>query len=232
MDKNIAILDSIHKSDVFTNLTTEQNDAVIKSGFSKKLQSKNILFHQGDSAQTCYLVNQGRLKLTKLNEQGKEVIFRYVGAGELTAAVAVIKNRPYPVTAETVEETDVTGWSRQTMMHLMRRYPDITINLLGIILERLEDVQNRYLELCTEQVEQRIALTLLRLMRSAGSKTSKGIHIDIPLGRQNIADYTGTTLYTVSRTLSAWEKKGWVKSGREQIVITDPHSLVLFAGTI
>jgi CRP-like cAMP-binding protein len=66
-------------------------------------------------------------------------------------------------------------------------------------------------------------------MRWAGSKEKDGILIDIPVSRQNIADYTGTTLYTVSRTLSAWEKKGWVKSGREKIVITDPHALVTFA---
>jgi len=232
MDKNIAILDSLPSSDVFAGLSTEQNDVVIKHGLRKKLPSKKILFHQGDSAQTCYLVNRGRLKLTKLNEQGKEVIFRYVSPGELTAAVAVLKNRDYPVTAECVEETVVTGWDKQTMMYLMRRYPDITINLLGIILERLDDVQNRYLELSTERVERRIALTLLRLMRSAGLKTPEGIYIDIPLGRQNIADYSGTTLFTVSRTLSTWEKKGWVKSGRERIVVTDPHSLVTFSEAI
>jgi len=232
MDKNIAILDSLPTSDVFAGLTIEQNDVAIRSGLRKKLQSRSILFHQGDAADKCYLVNHGRLKLSKLNEQGKEVIFRYVGAGELTAAVAVLKNRDYPVSAESVEETDVTGWDKQTIMQLMRLYPDITINLMNIILDRLEDVQNRYLELSTEKVERRIALTLLRLMRSAGSNTSEGISIDIPLGRQNIADYTGTTLYTVSRTLSAWEKKGWVKSGREQIVVTDPHSLVQFSESI
>jgi len=160
------------------------------------------------------------------------VIFRFVGAGELAAAVAVLKNRDYPVSAESVEETDVTGWDKQTFMQLMRRYPDITINLMNIILDRLEDIQDRYLELSTEKVERRIALTLLRLMRSAGSNTSDGIYIDIPLGRQNIADYTGTTLYTVSRTPSAWEEAGWIKSGREQIIITDPHSLVQFSESI
>jgi len=232
MDNNLSISDGLQKHDVFQGVPSEDYDAVIQSGFGKRLQSKSILFHQGDPAKKCYLVNRGRLKLTKLNEQGKEVILRYIGAGELTAAVAVIKNLDYPVTAESVDETDVTGWDKQTMMQLMRRYPDITINLIGIILERLEDIQNRYLELCTERVEQRIALTLLRLMRSAGSKTSEGIYIDIPLGRQNIANYTGTTLYTVSRTLSTWEKKGWIKSGRERIIVTNPHSLVQFSETI
>jgi CRP-like cAMP-binding protein len=62
--------------------------------------------------------------------------------------------------------------------------------------------------------------------------TRSGIQIDIPVSRQNIAEYSGTTLYTVSRTLSAWEKKGWIKSRREQITITDPHQLVLFAESL
>ncbi|MBI9082790.1 MAG: Crp/Fnr family transcriptional regulator [Desulfobacterales bacterium] len=177
------------------------------------------------------MVNRGRLKLTKLNEEGKEVILRYIGVEELTAAIAVFKGWTYPVTAESIKETEVTGWNKQTMMQLMRRYPDISINLLGIILERIEDMQDRYLEVCTEHVDQRIARSLLRIMRRAGFKTAEGIHIDIPLSRQNIADYSGTTLFTVSRTLSAWEKRGWIRSGREQIVVTDPHALVQFAET-
>ncbi|MCP3951677.1 MAG: Crp/Fnr family transcriptional regulator [Desulfobacterales bacterium] len=231
MEPNPHISDSLRESEIFKGLTSQQIGDLLKRGRSLKLQPKSILFHQGDPATGCFLVNRGRLKLTKLNEQGKEVILRYIGVGELIAAVVLLKDRNYPANAESTEETDVTGWDKPTMMQLMHRYPDITINLLGVILERIDDVQNRYLEVCTERVNQRIARSLLRLMRRAGSKTRDGVQIDIPLSRQNIADYTGTTLYTVSRTLSAWEKKGWVRSGREQIVITDPHALVRFAET-
>ena len=231
MKKDPLILDNLQKSDVFKGLSADQYKAAIGGGFQKRLQPQHILFHQGDPATHCYLVNRSQLKLTKLNEQGKEVIIRYVGVGELTAAVAVIKDGFYPVTAESIQETDVIGWDKPTMMAMMHRYPTIAINLLGIILERIDDMQQRYLEICTEHVDQRIARSLLRIMRRAGVKTSEGISIDIPLSRQNIADYAGTTLYTVSRTLSVWEKQGWIHSGREKIVVTDPHALVQFAET-
>ncbi len=231
MESNLPISDSLQQSEVFKGLTSKQFADLIEKGRSINLQPKSTLFHQGDPAVSCFLVNRGRLKMTKLNEQGREVILRYIGAGELTAAVALLMNWNYPVTAESTEETDVTVWDKPTVTQLMRRYPDITINLLGIILERIDDIQHRYLEVCTERVNQRIARSLLRLMRRAGLKTQDGIQIDIPLSRQNIADYSGTTLYTVSRTLSAWEKNSWVRSGREQIVITDPHALVRFAET-
>jgi len=222
---------SLHKSDLFKGLTDQQYTDLLKSGRNTTLQPKGILFRQGDSAISCALVNRGRLKLTKLNEQGKEVIMRYIGAGEVTAALAVLKDWDYPVTAESVEKTNVTVWDKPTIIQMMRVYPDIAINLLEIVLERIDDVQNRYLEVCTEHVDQRIARSLLRLMRRAGLKTADGILIDIPLSRQNIADYSGTTLYTVSRTLSAWEKNGWIRSGREQIVVTAPHALVRFSET-
>lgn len=221
-------METLQKPDLFNRLTKEQFNEVVKSGFSKTLPSKSILFQQGDPADTCFLVNSGCLKLAMVNEEGNEVIVRYVDAGELTAAITLIKDRDYPVTAESVGETEVTGWDKQAFMGLMRDFPDIAINILGIVLERLEEVQHRYQELCTEQVERRIARTLLRLMQRGGKKTPEGIEIDIPVTRQNIADYAGTTLFTVSRTLSAWKKRGWVKSRREHITITDPHALVMF----
>ncbi len=115
------------------------------------------------------------------------------------------------------------------MMQLMRKHPDIAINMLETVFDRIDDVQSRYLELSTELVGQRIARTLLRLMRRYGEKTRDGIRIDMPLSRQNIADYCGTTLYTASRMLSVWEKRAWIKSRREQITITDPHAIEVFA---
>ncbi|OQY47580.1 MAG: Crp/Fnr family transcriptional regulator [Desulfobacteraceae bacterium 4572_87] len=218
-----------YNPEIFQDLSHQQYSDLLKNGRCINLSPKTILFHQGDSASSCFLVTRGRLKLTKLNEQGKEIILRYIGPGELTAAISVLKDSACPVTAEAIEETDVTGWDQSTMVKMMHRYPDIAISLLNIVLERIEDVQNRYMEVCTERVDQRIARSLLRLMRRAGSRTGNGILIDIPLSRGDIADYSGTTLYTVSRTLSAWEKKGWIRSGRERIVITDPHAMVQFS---
>lgn len=222
------MLISLDKSEIFEGLSSVQFATLLEKGQRTILQSKSILFHQGDLAKRCYMVNQGRLKLTMFSEQGKEVILRYIGCGELAAAIAVLRNQSYPATAECIDETEVIGWDKPTILALIYQYPTIAINLLGIVFDRIDDVQHRYLEVCSEHVDQRIARTLLRLMRRAGIKTSEGIHIDIPLSRQNIADYSGTTLHTVSRILSSWEKKEWIKSGREKIIIKDPHALVLF----
>lgn len=219
----------IATANVFSGLTSEQLARLGRSGQPVRLPAKFTLFRQGDPAEKCYLVQRGRLKLAKLSAAGKEAIIRYIGVGEMAAAVAVLKGRVYPVTAETVEETEVTGWDKPTFLQLLHAYPEIAVNMLGVVLERLDELQQRYLEVCSEGVEQRIARCLLRLMQRAGSRRADGVLIDLPLSRQSIADYSGTTLYTVSRTLSAWGKKGWIRSGRERVLITDPHALVTLA---
>ena len=81
----------------------------------------------------------------------------------------------------------------------------------------------------TQQVEQRIASALLRLVNQSGRKTDDGIEIDFPITRQDIAEMTGTTLHTVSRTLSGWEDEGIVRSSRQKVTVTDPHALMLVA---
>lgn len=205
-----------------------QKKEMVGQGRLQNLESGDVLFRQGDRAERSFLVLAGRLKLGKLHELGKEILVRYIGPGELTAMITVLQERDYPVSAEAIEATRVVGWDKQTMLRFMAAYPPVSLNMIRNSLDRLEELQNRYLELHVEQVEQRIARSLLRIMKQSGRRSGDDIVIDFPISRQELADYTGTTLYTVSRTLSAWEKKGWVKSGREKIVIANPHALVLF----
>ncbi|MCK9363005.1 MAG: Crp/Fnr family transcriptional regulator [Syntrophales bacterium] len=220
---------TVSSSDFLLGMPKKQVDEIVRQGKLQQLQSGTVLFRQGDPATRSFLVLTGRLKLGKLHELGKEVLIRYIGPGELTAMITVLEGREYPVSAEAVGATQVVGWDKQTMLDFMATYPPVALNMIRNSLDRLEDLQSRYLELHAEQVEQRIARSLLRLMKQSGKRSGDEILIDFPISRQELADYTGTTLYTVSRTLSAWEKKGWVKSKREQIIIANPHALVLFS---
>jgi CRP-like cAMP-binding protein len=96
---------------------------------------------------------------------------------------------------------------------------------LQTVGSRLQETHARVIEMSTQQVERRVAHALLRLARQAGRKVEQGVEIDFPISRQDIAEMTGTTLHTVSRTLSAWEQQGLVEGGRQRIVLRDPHRL-------
>ena len=229
MNSQINFSDTFSRSDLFAGIEKEKLSDIFSLGHRRVYKSGVTLFREGDPALQSYLVLKGRLKLSKLHEDGKEAIVRYINPGEITAAVSVSNEKNYPVTAQVVGSVEVVGWDRETMRELITAHPRLAINMLRAAVERLDDIQSRYLELRVERVEQRIARALLRIMKQSGRKTDEGILIDFRLSRQDLADYTGTTLYTVSRTLSNWEKKGWIASGRERIAVTNPHALVTFA---
>lgn len=233
------MIKSLHKqraifpqSALFAGITGEEQADILAMGRRQIFNAGEVLFYQGDPALCCYFLLKNRVKLSLLHEEGKEAIVRYINPGEITAAVAVFREKSYPATAVAVGSVEAIGWDRKTMLQLMRTWPALAINLLAVVVERLDDIQARYLQLCAEQVDQRIARAVLRIMQQSGRKTDQGVVIDFKISRQELADYTGTTLYTVSRVLSAWEKKGWVASGRERIVVTDAHALVGFAEKI
>jgi CRP-like cAMP-binding protein len=225
MNSQINFSDTFSRSDLFAGIEKEKLSDIFSLGHRRVYKSGATLFREGDPALQSYLVLKGRLKLSKLHEDGKEAIVRYINPGEITAAVSVSNEKNYPVTAQVVGSAEVVGWDREAMLELMTAHPRLAINMLRVAAERLDDIQSRYLEMRVERVEQRIARALLRIMKQSGRKTDETILIDFRLSRQDLADYTGTTLYTVSRTLSNWEKKGWIASSRERI------ALVTFAET-
>jgi CRP-like cAMP-binding protein len=218
--------------DLFSQLSVQDLDE-IASNASKRTYDKNeYLFHQGDPARRFCVLVKGKVKLTQLTEDGQQIILRYVSPGEAFAIIAVLSKIPYPVTATAVNQVSLLSWDDQEMLELMHQYPQLAINSLSILGKRIQEFQDRFREIATERVERRIARALLRLASQTGRKLEHGILIDITLTRQDLAEMTGTTLYTVSRTLSQWEKDGLVSSQREQVTIIAPHELVILAEDI
>jgi CRP-like cAMP-binding protein len=135
----------------------------------------------------------------------------------------------YPASAVAAVDCVVLTWPNKAWHDLQSRVPGFGANVYQTIGTRLQDTQSRVMEMSTRQVEQRIAGAVMRLVQQSGRKTEEGVEIDFPISRQDIAEMTGTTLHTVSRLMSAWEEEGIVRSGRQKVSVTDPHTLMLIA---
>ncbi len=121
------------------------------------------------------------------------------------------------------------AWPSAAWPRLVAKFPGLATNTLQTVGSRLQESHTRVVEMSTQQVEQRIAHALLRLAKQSGRKLERGVEIDFPISRQDIAQMTGTTLHTVSRTLSGWESRGLIESGRQRIVLREPHQLFVLA---
>lgn len=195
----------------------------------RRVQAGGFYFHETDPATHLYVLTEGRLKITQLTPEGHQVIHMLLTGGQPFGGVAALGEGMYPVTAEAVEDCVALSWDAQTMTGLMKKYPDIAINTARFLARRFHELQVQHRQLMTERVERRVARALLRLAENAGREAPGGVEIDFPLSRQDLAEMTGTTLFTVSRLLSGWDEKGLIKAERQRVTVLDADALLEIA---
>ena len=163
--------------------------------------------------------------------QGTELIVRFAGPGEPFGGVVALEHAPYPVSALAVEPTRLFTWRVDTLRAMLETHPMVRANIMREMTAHMTDALTRVREMTTLRVGARIAITLMRLVRQCGRQTQEGVLITHPLTRQELADLVGTTLYTVSRTLSQWETDGILESHKRHLLIRAPKDLAALAST-
>jgi len=216
---------------VFAEATDDDLKAITQNSFARSIEEGEFFFFQGDAAEHVYVLTSGQVKLLQANANGRQVNIRTVQPWEMFAALgAVQKDASYPVSAQALQDSSALVLRSEFMSELMQARPYLAIALTRLITTLMQGIQTRYRELATERVEQRIARTLLRLASQVGERVEQETTIvELLFTRQDLAEMAGTTLFTVSRTLSDWEKLGFVEAGRERISIKNPHELVKIA---
>lgn len=216
-------------AELLRSLTPESADEVMRLATRRTLRDGATLFRQGDPGSSFYVLVSGRVKVSQTTAEGHETVMRFIAPGELFGCVPLISEDAYPGTARAVEPSEVLAWDAAATRTLLERYPKLTTNVLRMIGGRLREFQDRLVEASTERVERRLARALVRLAHQAGTKTDQGIRIDLPITRAELAQMTGTTVYTVSRVFAEWQRRGILSTGRRSIVVRRPHGLVEIA---
>lgn len=225
---NLSPLDvrALHQINLFEGLTENELQSICQTGRLLHVEQDTFFFFQGDPADKWYILTQGQVKMTQIGPEGQQVLVRMVAPHEEFGSVALLSGLTYPLSAQAAEDCLGLTWDKPDITTLLSSHPRLAMNALRLMAGRFRELQERYRELATERVEQRVARALLRLERQAGRPLEQGTLIDLSLSRQDLAEMTGTTLYTVSRTLSQWEHRGLIKTGREKVVILDQPGLL------
>ena len=184
------------------------------------------VFCEDDPVQSVLVIATGRIKITQLSRSGKEVILRVESAGEVVDALGLSSGRTHLINAHALEAGLLLSWDLPTFDAFMHRYPEISLNAARILGERLRSLQERFRDIATERVPQRLARLLLSLMK----RESGPVHnYSIDFSQEEVAQMTGTTLFTVSRVLCEWASQGIVQPERKTIVVESLPGLVALA---
>jgi CRP-like cAMP-binding protein len=228
MDKEVQ--DLVRQSSLFKEVSPDGFKQVIEAGVLRSIEEDGFFFMQGDPATHAYVLVEGRVKMIQITPNGQQITLRIMTPGQTYGGIALLNPRAgYPATAQAVENSTALAWDTQHLRQLVEKEPSISLNVMSLMHGYISELQERQKALVTDRVEQRIARILLKLAAQSGKKIDDGVLIDLPITRQDIAEMSGTTLYTVSRTLNEWDRGGLLEIGRERVVICEPHVLVSIA---
>ncbi|MCG6553396.1 MAG: Crp/Fnr family transcriptional regulator [Candidatus Magnetominusculus sp. LBB02] len=188
-------------------------------------RKKEMVFSEGDRSDWLYIVSQGKIKITRQSQDGKELILEIIQPNELFGAVAAFKGFPYPANAVAMENSTVLRVSRKDLFKIIDRFPSVTLSIASMLGDRMRNSHDTLKNIALERVESRIASLLLKLALKSSPDT---LHIDFKLTKQDIADMAGTTVETSIRTISKFKKLGLIIEKKGVFIIKDRDGLSLF----
>jgi CRP-like cAMP-binding protein len=202
---------------------------IVSAARDSQFSRREMIFVEGDPIRQVVLLTSGSAKVMRLGRNGTEVILRVAGPGDVVEVTGLTAEGRHCSMAQALSASTALIWEASTFQTLAERLFVLRRNILEVVGQRLEELEERYREISTEKVATRLSHQLLRLFDQLGRRVDGNATLKIRLSREELAQMTGTTLFTVSRLLSGWKQRGVLAAGRECIYIYNIQALREYA---
>ncbi|ETI89258.1 MAG: Crp/Fnr family transcriptional regulator [Clostridium butyricum] len=214
------------KVPIFENLNNEELLKIVNTINHKEYAKGDVVFTEGNVANTLFFINEGKIKLYKYTKDGKEQILHVLSEGDFFGELELIKPSKYGFNSKAIIDSKICTLTKDEMKEIMMKNPEIGIKVLETVGERLSKVESLVQNLATNDVDSRMAYLLTDLMEKYGENIEKNISIELPLSREEMANFIGVTRETISRKLKKFEDEKLIKIvGTKIIIILDEEGL-------
>jgi len=202
---------------------------VLAAATRRQVHARTIITRQGEPANHLYMLVTGRARYFIDTNKGQKMLLMWIVPGGMIGSGAVTpKIVNYAASAEAVRDSTLLCWDRAVIRELMARYPRLLDNSLSIAAEYLTWSIETFVGLTSHTAPERLAHILLGLVRILGEPVNEGVELDVT--NEELASGANVTLYTVSRLLSGWQRRGLVRKLRGRIIVRSPETLLAHAG--
>lgn len=200
---------------IFSNLTDEEMMEIAHITTAKTFERGEIVYSAGDKGGKLFVLHTGKIKITRLNANGKQQVIRVIEAGEFMGELSLFSSLPLTDNAEVSETSTMCIIEGAKLKELMAKYSSIAFKVMDVLSRRLENAENMIESINLNTVEQRVAKKLLEL--SAGEN-----EILLNMTKGDLASQLGMSQETLSRKLTAFQDDEIIKLiGQRKIKIKD-----------
>ncbi|MFR5265222.1 Crp/Fnr family transcriptional regulator [Clostridium sp.] len=216
--KNIAI---------FSTLSREELLKIVNMTEHKDFKENDVLCLEGEKSNRLFLIREGRVKICKITKEGKEQIVYVLSKGDFFGENNLFTNNNISnFSAYAITDAKLCILKKESLEKILLENPTISLKIIQEMAGRINSAENLAQTLATRDVEARLATVLIEFMHKYGQKKEDGIYINLPLNREQIANYCGITRETVSRRLSKFDKLGIIElKGNKGLVIKNQEAL-------
>ena len=206
---------------LFQNLDPEDVQAISREALRKKSPTGQTLFMQGDPTDEMFLIKSGRVKLTKVLEDGTEMTLDIRKAGDFVGENMFSEEGEYPVSAYCLEDTMTCGFSRTQFEELILKHPKVSLQIIKNLSERITWLTSRVGSLTVTNIEERLYGVLSNVAKEHGTASSKGIVIQFPLTHEDMGFLTGAHRVSITRAIKALKEAGKIILEGKQLILPE-----------
>jgi CRP-like cAMP-binding protein len=206
---------------IFAELEEKDLLRVVKLGTSQKYKKGNIVVLEQESGAALFVIITGKVKVVRMDEDGREVILSMFGPGEFFGEMSLLDGLTRSASVVATVKSELFMIHRRDFLELLNEFPSVTISLLAELAMRLRKADMQIKSLSLKDAEGRIANVMLILADDVGIFRKGKVEIDdLPL-QQDIANMAGTSRETVSRMIHLFIEGGEVQMKGNKLIIND-----------
>lgn len=186
----------------------------------KRYEKGEVIFETGQVSDRLYIVNAGRMKIYNYTREGKEQIIYILSEGDFIGEMSLLKRTSFDFNAAALEDTHLCTISKQHFDGILKENPSIALKILEALHDKIIKLEQLVQNLSTKDIEARIASMLLGFIKESGTAPKDGMLLELPLNREEMGSFIGTTRETISRKLTSMQDDGIIAfEGNKKVII-------------
>jgi len=223
--RSADVVELLGRVPAFSTLEPGDLERIAGVAVPRSFEPGQVVFREGDSSDTCYVVREGRARAIRTHGDGRTITLATFGPGDIFGELAMFEDERRSATIEAIDHISVVGVLGPDMRRLMKEHPEIAARLVIALGRRLRESNERLSRQSFQTVQSRVAAVLSEIVAAEIAAGKASTDVLVTATQADLAQLAGSSRESASRFLAVLERAGVISQGRGRLTVHNPAAL-------
>ncbi|HTD07497.1 MAG TPA: Crp/Fnr family transcriptional regulator [Solirubrobacteraceae bacterium] len=223
--RSADVVELLGRVPAFSTLEPSDLERIAGVAVPRSFEPGQVVFREGDSSDTCYVVREGRARAIRTHGDGRTITLATFGPGDIFGELAMFEDERRSATVEAIDHISVVGVLGPDMRRLMKEHPEISARLVIALGRRLRETNERLSRQSFQTVQSRVAAVLSEIVAAETAAGKGPVDVLVTATQADLAQLAGSSRESASRFLAVLERAGVISQGRGRLTVHNPAAL-------